>query len=209
MEQSKPGPGWYPAPDVAGQLRWWDGRAWSGYYQLPAYPSPRRAAIAERPRLAPETAVYNWAMWAATLLPFAAGLLEVLWYPTFHYRYVVAGSQRSLVPDATALLTPSFFIGFVLVFVAAYAAWGLSVWFAYVDWKRLERLGVVRPFHWAWTFLSPAIYCIGRSVIVFTVARPRGLAPVWVFAGATLVTSILLVWKAATVFSAVSPMFSA
>jgi hypothetical protein len=107
------------------------------------------------------------------------------------------------------LLTPSFFIGFILVFVAVYGAWGLSVWFAYLDWKKLERMGVVRPFHWAWTFLSPAVYTIGRSVIVFGVARPKGLAPIWAFAAATLVTVVLLAWKLASVFSAMAPTISA
>lgn len=199
MEENKPAPGWYPAPDIPGQLRWWDGNGWTGYYRPFG-----RAPFAERPRLAPGTAVYNWAIWAMTLLPFAAGLLELLWYPTFHYRYVGTASGRTLVPDTAAFLAPSFFIGFVLVFIAVYAAWGLSVWFAYLDWKKLEALGVVRPFHWAWTFLSPAVYTIGRSVIVFTVARPRGLGPIWAFGGATLVTAILVVWKFALIFSSIS-----
>lgn len=33
---------------------------------------------------------------------------------------------------------------------------------------------------WAWAALSPSIYTIGRSVIAYRVARPRGLAPLWV-----------------------------
>ena len=154
--------------------------------------------------LRPEAGVYNWAIWLATLLPFAAGLLELIWYPTFQYRYVGTGSQRTLTLDPTSVFTPAYFIGFAVVFIAAYSAWGLSVWFAYVDWKKLEAIGLVRPFHWAWAFLSPAVYTIGRSVIVFTVARPRGLAPIWVFAAATLVTGALLVWKFATMFSSIA-----
>jgi hypothetical protein len=70
----------------------------------------------------------------------------------------------------------------------AYAA---SVLLAYFDSERLKRLGVVRPFHWAWSFLSSGVYVVGRSVIVSKVARGRGLVPIWVLIGVVILNIVV------------------
>ncbi|GAC1484419.1 MAG: hypothetical protein NVS1B16_13830 [Pseudarthrobacter sp.] len=62
---------------------------------------------------------------------------------------------------------------------------------AYFDSERLRRDGVVRPFHWAWSFLSSAVYVIGRSVIMSKVARGRGLAPIWVLIGVVVLNIVV------------------
>jgi hypothetical protein len=51
-----------------------------------------------------------------------------------------------------------------------------------LDWRRLRNAGVVRPFHWAWIFLGPTVYVIGRTVVLRKVTRNRVLAPMIVFA---------------------------
>ena len=53
-----------------------------------------------------------------------------------------------------------------------------AVALAYADWRALGRAGFVRPFHWAWAFLSSPVYVVGRSVIVHRQAG-RGLWPIW------------------------------
>jgi hypothetical protein len=79
-------------------------------------------------------------------------------------------------------------------FRASFLLYGLSVFFAFLDRQRLLKSGVVRPFHWAWAFLSALVYVIGRSVIVNKVAPKRGLWPVWatiaVFVISMVVTGI-------------------
>lgn len=67
---------------------------------------------------------------------------------------------------------------------------GLSVLLAYLDWRRLRRQGVVRPFHWAWGFLI-GFYIIGRSVVVRKVAPGRGLEPLWAHLAVVLFTLIV------------------
>ena len=62
--------------------------------------------------------------------------------------------------------------------IGGWVAYGLSAWFAYLDWRELQRRGVPKPFHFAWVFLSSGVYPIGRSVVV----RRRtgtGIAPMW------------------------------
>ena len=65
-----------------------------------------------------------------------------------------------------------------LMVLGGWVAYGLSAWFAYLDWRELQRRGVPKPFHFAWVFLSSGVYPIGRSVVV----RRRtgtGIAPMW------------------------------
>jgi hypothetical protein len=70
-----------------------------------------------------------------------------------------------------------------MLLFSGFLAYAASVVLAYFDSERLKRSGVVKPFHWAWSFLSSGVYVIGRSVITSQVARGRGLAPIWVLIG--------------------------
>ena len=63
--------------------------------------------------------------------------------------------------------------------------------FSWLDYRELGRRGVDRPFHWAWSFLSSAVYVIGRGVIVRRVAPRRGLVPIWVMIAVTGVSLII------------------
>lgn len=69
-----------------------------------------------------------------------------------------------------------------VMLLGGWVAYGLNAWFAYLDWRELQRRGVPKPFHFAWVFLSSGVYPIGRSVVV----RRRtgtGIAPMWVTIG--------------------------
>ncbi|HKU11983.1 MAG TPA: hypothetical protein VJQ61_12280, partial [Sinomonas sp.] len=119
--------------------------------------------------------MYNWAIWLVALVPLANVFLELAWKPTLSYRTLVSGSQQIRMLELNSVFTPVYF----LMLLMGLLSYVLCLGFAYVDWKKLGSEGVVRPFNWAWAFLAPAVYVIGRSVVVRKVARPRGLAPVW------------------------------
>jgi hypothetical protein len=196
-----PSPGWYPDPAGTGRLRWWDGAVWTDQFSAPyaaAYapgqyapgqqgPGPYAPApyTPERPRISSETPVYNPLIWIITLLPLLSVVFLLLWNPEF--RVINIGSRNRPTVDPASIFTPAYFL---LVF-SGFATYAVSVLLAYFDSERLKRDGVVRPFHWAWSFLSGTVYVIGRSVIVRKVAPDRGLVPVWVLIG-VIVLSIVV-----------------
>jgi hypothetical protein len=100
--------------------------------------------------------------------------------------------------ELSSVFTPMYF----LVLLAGLIAYVLCVWFAYLDWKKLAAEGVVRPFHWGWAFLAPAVYVIGRSVVVRKVARPLGLAPVWAVVATAVLAVVVAGIKAAEMLPA-------
>ena len=86
---------------------------------------------------------------------------------------------------------PVYFVTLALGFLS----YALTVLFAWLDYRELEKVGVVRPFHWAWAFLVSYVYVIGRSIIVRQVAPRRGLAPIWASIAVIVVgTIIAMVW---------------
>ncbi|WP_420178711.1 DUF2510 domain-containing protein [Paenarthrobacter sp. TA1.8] len=179
MTQSMPGSttpaGWYPDPSDPRFVRWWDGRAWTAH-QAPAQfqaPGQFQAPVpVPRPELRPETPVYNPFIWAITLMPLVSILFLLTWQPEFK---MITTRQGVTTMDPFSMYTPAYF----LLMGSSFLFYGLSVFFAFLDRQRLLKSGVVRPFHWAWAFLSALVYVIGRSVIVNKVAPKRGLWPVW------------------------------
>ncbi|AMM31495.1 hypothetical protein SA2016_0807 [Sinomonas atrocyanea] len=142
--------------------------------------------------------MYGWPIWVVTLAPFTNVLLELAWNPVVRHRTVVSGGQSIRMLEMDSIFTPLYLV----VLLTGFIAYGVSVWSAHADWEGLLGQGLHRPFHWAWAFLSPACYVIGRSVVVRRAARPRGLAPVWLLAAAFVGTVIVACIKMATVFSA-------
>lgn len=74
---------------------------------------------------------------------------------------------------------------------------------AYLDWEKLRRDGVIRPFLWAWAFLSRELYVVGRSVVVREVAPTRGLAPIWAVIGVTTLSIALAGFKASALVASI------
>jgi hypothetical protein len=118
-------------------------------------------------------------------LPLVSLVLLMFWNPVFRLRTV--GPRQVQTIDPASIFTAPYFLLVAISFVI----YGVSALLAYLDWDRLRKDGVVRPFHWAWVFLSVVLYVIGRSVIVHEVAPKRGLAPVWATIGVTLLTVVL------------------
>lgn len=186
-------PGWYPDPWNPSAQRFWDGVQWTDHVAT-------ATAQGGRPRLAEGAPIYGPLIWILALLPLVGGL--AVWFihvdaaPLVDYvnqvqRAADAGQSTPLAaPDVVSFLGPVYWLTSVL----GWASIVVSIVLAYFDWKRLGRIGVVRPFHWGFAFFAIAIsigvYVIGRSVIVRRVAAPRGLAPIWVFIAAFVASLI-------------------
>lgn len=227
-------PGWYPDPSGSGQLRWWDGNAWTGTaWNPPAQAAPGQAGAAPaaqgqaapgqaapagaswpaaaqpgqyvgpprpapRPEISGQTPVYNPLIWLVTLLPVVSLIVLLVWNPVFHLRYV--GARRVPTLDPTSMFSVPYF----LLIASGWLIYGVSVLLSYLDWQKLQRDGVVRPFHWAWAFLGAGVYVVGRSVIVHKVAPQRGLAPIWALIGVTALSFIVVGIKAGMIFSSIA-----
>ena len=183
-------PGWYPGPFGAARLQWWDGVMWTDGYESPpiAHGPATRAVLVPRLPISAQTPVYNAFLWVIVSMPLVHALSGLLWNPVLRYQYL--GKARIL--DPVSVFTPGHFIfmGSSTVFYAA------TVVLAHLDWNKLGRDGVVRPFHWAWAFLGPSVYIIGKSVIVRKTAPGRGLIPVWVLIGVWVIGFVLGIGKA-------------
>jgi hypothetical protein len=170
---------------------------WTEHYQPPAYgqpvgySQPAYAPAPERPLLPAGTPIYSVFIWLVALLPLVTYIILPLWNP-FAGLPQIRGSR-----DLQTLAIPLAFFGwaYFAFLIISWISYGLIVVFAWRDYRQLERVGVVRPFHWAWAFLSGLVYVIGRSVIVRRVAPGRGFAPIWVSVAVFVVGLVVaLVW---------------
>ncbi|HJV98473.1 MAG TPA: DUF2510 domain-containing protein [Arthrobacter sp.] len=198
-------PGWYPDPAGTGRFRWWDGSTWTDQFSTPQVPgtyggqAPGTYGSApyapQRPLISSGTPVYNPLIWIMTLMPLLTILVLLFWNPNFRVIYI--GSEQNPTVDPSSIFTPAYFL---LIF-SGFLTYAATVLLAYFDSERLKRDGVVRPFHWAWSFLSGAVYVIGRSVIVGKVAPGRGLAPIWVLIGVVFLSFVVTTMKMSALMS--------
>ncbi|MFJ4167949.1 DUF2510 domain-containing protein [Paenarthrobacter sp. NPDC089714] len=179
-------PGWYPDPSNPQQMRWWDGVQWTPHL-APAHP---QFMPLQRVLISNQTPVYNPFIWAIVLIPLVSILLLLTWQPEF--RFITTRSGATTL-DPTSIYSPGYF----LLQISSFVIWAVTILCAFLDYQRLTKSGVIRPFHWAWCFLSPLVYVIGRTVIVRKVALDRGLAPIWVMIGTIVVSFIVFgIWMA-------------
>jgi hypothetical protein len=149
--------GWYPDPRDRSLVRWWDGSGWSEQTTL-AYVS------GERPDVSPQTPVDTPYIWVVVLAPIVSLIALLFWNPTYS------------LSNPLAMYDAAYF----LVVGLGWLVYAAMVVFSYLDWRTLRSRGVVRPFHWAWSFLSSIVYVIGRYVILRKVAQKRGFGPLLV-----------------------------
>jgi Protein of unknown function (DUF2510) len=186
-----PGPGWYPDPTGSGGFQWWDGRTWTGHLS-----GPRPAGAQKpRPQISGGAPIYNPFIWLIVVLPIVPLVILMFWNPVIRMRTV---RNRQTVDPSSIFTLP-----YILMVGASFLIIGVSALMAYLDWEKLRRNGVVRPFHWAWVFLSREVYVIGRSVIVREVAPGRGLAPVWVTIGVIVVGIVVVGFKVSALLASV------
>lgn len=186
--------GWYDDPAGSGQKRWWDGTQWSEHLHDP---SLEVYGVVAKPVVGVGTPVYNPYIWLIVLLP----LISTAAFAS----YDMAGYMRDSLTggnSVSAMFSPSYLLLIAL-------GWGLylvTVLLAYFDWKRLTRDGYVRPFHWAWAFLSSTVYIIGRSVIVKR-RSGRGLLPIWIMIGVFVIALVVAVVKISDMFAVMFSTF--
>jgi hypothetical protein len=170
----------------------WDGSQWTP--QVSAGGPPLRTRL---PEGAP---IYGPAIWVLALSPLLGAVLvwfiRIDWSSSFDF---INTSEQSGGNASIPIANPMSMFGpgyWVVEFVSLAATAGLVV-LAYRDYQYLGRVGLVRPFHWAWAFLNPMVYVIGRGVILRRVAAPRGLAPTWTAVAAYASSMVVIgVWLA-------------
>lgn len=170
-------PGWYSDPMGSPRQRWWDGTRWTDDLHDPAL---EVSGVTAPTVFGPDAAVYNPLIWAITLLPlltlYTASSVDV----TAQMQQAMDGGTAP--PSAEEVISN----------VVSFAVYAASIVLALRDRRRLQRAGVTKPFHWAWSFLLAGVYVIGRSVIVRRRAG-RGIAPAWVWAAISAVSLIAAV----------------
>jgi hypothetical protein len=170
-------PGWYPDPWNHSAQRFWDGSQWTDHVAAAGGPS-------DRPKLPENAPIYGPWIWILALIPLLSGLsILFVHFDASAYGEYMRQLQNydGTGPMPTMMMNPltMFGPGYLLSLALSPLYYAATVALAYFDWRRLQRIGVERPFHWAWAFLASLVYIIGRSVIVRRVAAPRGRAPMW------------------------------
>ena len=179
-------------------------------YPQPGYVQPSYAqAPVEYPKVVQGTSSTTWWIWLVIVLP----LLPILAYLFLDFdgylreiiRLSSSSGNRGFVGSGAPF--GGFTVAVLLIDLLGLVVYGLSVLFAYLDWRELERRGFARPFHWAWTFLSQIVYVIGRTVVV----RRRGggqdtLWPIWGLIAVTVISIVLAIVKVVMIVNAFSTM---
>ena len=177
-------PGWYPDPWGQSPQRFWDGAQWT--------PELSGGGGATRTRLPEGAPIYGASIWLLATLPLVSAVsVWLIRMDTSSLGDYIRASQsfqsggRSSAPflNPYSMLGPGYPVVMLLSLIVQVAL----VLLAYRDRTHLVRVGVQRPFHWAWAFLGAIVYVIGRSVVVRKVAEPRGLAPMWAVIGTYVV----------------------
>jgi hypothetical protein len=194
-ESSSPPPGWYPDPAGTPRRRYWDGRAWTEFFADGA--AGAAGGAVQQPRLPEGTKVDTVFIWVLVLLPLLSLIAFLFWD--------LDGYLRRQIEDPRGAAVAQFADpGYLLFQAVGWLAYAATVVLAVLDWRALKRLGVVRPFHWAWAFL-PIVYVIGRAVVLRNRVH-AGLAPLWTYIAVYVVVIVVIVAKAIATAVAIAPL---
>ncbi|MEO7121678.1 MAG: DUF2510 domain-containing protein [Lacisediminihabitans sp.] len=186
--------GWYDDPSGSGQKRWWDGARWTDHLHDPSLEVYGAVAT---PVMGARTSVYNIYIWLVVLLP----LLSIVSLMSFDMSGYLRGAMEG-GNSLSGMLSPSY----LLITALNWGIYLVMVLFAYLDSKKLGRDGFVRPFPWAWAFLSSAVYVIGRSVVAKR-RSGRGLLPIWVTIAVYVITVVVAIVQVANMLSVMFSTF--
>jgi len=200
--------GWYPDPAGTPRQRWWDGISWTENYSEPqqqaAYPATAQpyspTAAAEAIQAPAGINVYTPFIWLIALLPLLPmlALLTIDWGSMFRF------DPNNPASAATATFGIFLSPGYLIAVFGGFVIYGLNAFFAFRDYSYLASVGIVRPFHWAWTFLSSIVYVIGRSVVVGRRTGGLGKAPMWVAIGSIVLSFVFSIVMMVQMFAAMS-----
>jgi hypothetical protein len=197
--------GWYPDPSGGQGQRWWDGTQWTDHLSAPAAAAaayPATAAYSTAPLTAPEGTATNTAwIWLIIVLPLLPllGLLTVDWRSLFDFASYSSGNSSDLLRAEFAIFLSPGYLGAA---IGGWIVYGLNAFFAYRDWRFLQRAGVPRPFHFAWVFLSYIVYSIGRAVVVKR-RTGHGSAVLWASIAAIVLYFVVSGVMMAQIFAAI------
>lgn len=185
--------GWYPDPGQPGAVRWWDGSRWATatapVWPASAPPVPRGPSAPG----ADTNTLWVYLMIAVTTLP-TLGLFLVDWGSLGD---LIAYSEGNASGGVIAFEATGWVMRIVLISLFSYVCIGVSILFAWLDWRELGRRGVARPFHWGYAFFALLVgiivYIIGRTVVL-TRETGSGMTALWVWIGATVATMVVSVW---------------
>jgi len=170
--------GWYADPSGATAQRWWDGARWTEHVAPAVRPYGEPAQPTRVPAGTPVDTAW---IWLAVLLPLL----------TVPLLFMVDVDQLAEVNAVGG--SPFGDLWYNLASLLGWPIYGLMVWFSYLDYAALGRLGYARRFHWAWSFLWPLVYVVGRFVMVRRQAG-RGPASLWVAIAATVTSVVVSGW---------------
>ena len=170
--------GWYADPSGATAQRWWDGARWTEHVAPAVRPYGEPAQPARVPEGTPVDTVW---IWLAILVPLVTLPLVFL----VDVDQLAAASAQGGSPFGDPWYNAASLLSWPL--------YGITVLFSYLDYAALRRLGYARRFHWAWSFLWPLVYVVGRFVMVRRQAG-RGPASLWVAIAATATSFAVSGW---------------
>jgi hypothetical protein len=188
-----PAPGWYPDPAGTSRRRWWDGRAWTDYFADGGWDG----VIAQPPLPAGARVNTVW-IWLYVFLPVLSIALSLVLDQAGAARRAAEVATRS---DGVVVVQSGVQLGAQGIGLLLY---GVGVLLAALDWRALARVGVVRPFHWAFAFIPAPVYIIGRTVVLRRRVR-RGMAPLWAWIAVTLASIVVTVVLITMIMSAILP----
>ena len=133
------------------------------------------------------------------LVPVAQVLAQIPYLLSFRSLFAAQVAMMRRYPQSTTL-PPAALKALLAQFAGVFGVFGVTfglslllsaawVLLAVADMRRLGRIGVVQPFHWAWSLLG-IVYPIGRAVVLHRRVR-SGLGPLWLLIGATVGSMVL------------------
>jgi hypothetical protein len=196
--------GWYPVAPGSSQLRWWDGSAWTEHVHEQGPAQSMYGQVEKAPEGTNPNTVWIWIL---ALLPFVS--LASLFLVDFKtYILDVTRASASQNPDPSLVYRAMADSGYGWLFVIGLIVYAVGIVFAFFDFRSLRARGVVKPFHWALSFIPSGygylVYMIGRFVVVKR-RTGTGLAPLWLWIASTVIVIIISV---AWVFSVMGSVFS-
>jgi hypothetical protein len=158
----------------------------------PPAPGPQTvhySAPPARPQLEPGTSTSTPWIWIIVLLPMI-GLGSVWLMDPIRFMPAPGDLDSTQFMPFQVWADPMM----LLIMGLSYLTSAVTIVAAFLDFRALQRIGVIRPFHWAWAFTTLAVgslvYVIGRTVIVGKVTPGRGSAPLWVAIAITVLGMI-------------------